>query len=34
MFEEVQLGILVGGDTHENIDGNFGYISKNIKGTK
>jgi hypothetical protein len=29
MFEEVQLGFLVVGHTHEDIDGNFGYLSKN-----
>ncbi len=31
VFEEVQLRILVVGDTHENIDGNFGYLSKELK---
>jgi hypothetical protein len=31
MFEQVQLGILGVGHTHENIDGNLGYLSKNLK---
>jgi hypothetical protein len=31
VFEEVQLGFLVVGHTHEDIDGNFGYISKKLK---
>jgi hypothetical protein len=25
------LGFLVVGHTHEDIDGNFGYLSKNLK---
>jgi hypothetical protein len=29
VFEEVQLGFLVVGHTHEDIDRNFGYPSKN-----
>jgi hypothetical protein len=32
VFEEVQLGFLVVGHTHENIDGSFGYLSKKLKG--
>ncbi len=32
VFEEVQLGFLVIGHTHENIDGSFGYLSKKLKG--
>jgi len=31
LFEEVQLGFLVVGHTHEDIDDNFGYISKKLK---
>ncbi len=31
VFEEVQLGFLVVGHTHEDIDGNFGYLSKKLK---
>ncbi len=31
VFEEVQLGVLVVGHTHENIDGSFGYLSKKLK---
>ncbi len=31
VFEEVQLGFLVVGNTHEDIDGNFGYCSKKLK---
>jgi CO dehydrogenase nickel-insertion accessory protein CooC1 len=31
MFEEVKLGFLVVGHTHENIDGCFGYLSKKLK---
>jgi len=28
IFEEVQLGFLVVGHMHEDIDGNFGYLSR------
>jgi hypothetical protein len=31
VFEEVQLGFLVIGHTHEDIDGSFGYLSKKLK---
>jgi hypothetical protein len=31
MFEEVKLGFLVVGHTHEIIDGCFGYLSKKLK---
>ncbi len=31
VLEEVQLGFLVMGHTHENIDGCFGYLSKKLK---
>ncbi len=31
VFEEVQLGFLVVGHTHEDIDGCFGYLSKKLK---
>jgi hypothetical protein len=31
VFEEVQLRILVVGDTHENIDGNIGYLPKKLR---
>jgi len=31
VFEKVQLGFLVVGHKHEDIDGNFGYMSKNLK---
>jgi len=31
VFKEVQLGFLVVGHTHENIDGSFGYLSKTLK---
>jgi hypothetical protein len=31
VFEEVSLGFLVVGHTHEEIDGNFGYLSKKLK---
>ncbi len=31
VFEEVQLGFLVIGHTHENIDQNSGYLSKKLK---
>ncbi len=31
MFEEVKLGFLVVGHTHEDIDGCFGYLSKKLK---
>ncbi len=31
VFEEVKLGFLVVGHTHENIDGCFGYLSKKLR---
>jgi hypothetical protein len=31
VFEKVQLGFLVVGHTHEDIDGNFGYLSKKLR---
>jgi len=31
IFEEVHLGFLVVGHTHEDIDGNFGYLLKKLK---
>ncbi len=31
MLEEMKLGFLVGGHTHENIDGCFGYLSKKLR---
>jgi hypothetical protein len=31
VFEEVQLGFLVVGHTHEDIDGSFGYLSKKLR---
>jgi hypothetical protein len=31
VFEEVKLGILVVGHTHEDIDGSFGYLSKKLR---
>jgi hypothetical protein len=31
VFEEVKLGIIVVGHTHEDIDGCFGYLSKTLK---
>jgi hypothetical protein len=31
MFKEVQLKFLVIGHTHENIDGNYGYLFKKLK---
>ncbi len=31
VFEEVRLGFLMVGHTHENIDGCFGYLSKKLK---
>jgi hypothetical protein len=31
VFEEVKLGIIVVGHTHEDIDGCFGYLSKKLK---
>jgi beta-lactamase superfamily II metal-dependent hydrolase len=30
-FEEVQLGFLVVSHTHEDIDGSFSYLLKNLK---
>jgi hypothetical protein len=34
VFEEVQLGFLVVGHTHEDIDGSFGYLLKKLKKNK
>jgi hypothetical protein len=34
VFEEVQLGFLVVGHTHEDIDGNFGYLLNKLKEKK
>ncbi len=31
VFEEVKLGFLVVGHTHEDIDGWFGYLSKMLR---
>jgi hypothetical protein len=31
VFEEVKMGFLVVGHTHEDIDGCFGYLSKKLK---
>jgi hypothetical protein len=31
IFEEVQLGFLVVGHMHEDIDKKFGYLSKKLK---
>jgi len=31
VFEEVQLGFLVVGHMHEDIDGNFGYLLKKLR---
>ncbi len=31
VFEEVQLGFLLVGHMHEDIDGNFGYLSKKLR---
>jgi hypothetical protein len=31
VFEEMQLGFLVVGYTHEDIDGNFGYFPNKLK---
>ncbi len=31
VFEEVKFRIFVVGHTHEDIDGCFGYLSKNLK---
>jgi hypothetical protein len=31
VFEEVKLGFLVVGHTHEDINGCFGYLSKKLK---
>jgi hypothetical protein len=31
VFKEVQLGFLVVGHTHENIDRSFGYLLKKLK---
>jgi hypothetical protein len=30
VFKVVQLGFLVVGHTHDNIDKSFGYLSKNL----
>ncbi len=32
VFEEVQLKFSVVAHTHEDIDSNFGYFNKNLKG--
>jgi hypothetical protein len=34
VFEEVKLGFLVVGHTHEDIDGCIGYLSKKLKKKK
>jgi hypothetical protein len=34
VFEEVKLGFLVVGHTHEDIDGCFGYLSKKLREEK
>ncbi len=31
VFKEVQLGFLIVGHTHEDIDESFGYLSKKLK---
>ncbi len=31
VFEKIQLGFLVVGRKHEDIDGSFGCLSKNLK---
>jgi hypothetical protein len=31
VFEEVKLGFIVVGHTHEDIDGCFGYLSKKLR---
>jgi hypothetical protein len=31
VFKEVQLGFLIIGHTHEDIDGSFGFLSKKLK---
>jgi hypothetical protein len=31
VFEEVKLGFLIIGHTHEDIDGCFGYLSKKLE---
>jgi hypothetical protein len=31
VFEEMKLGFLVDGHTHENIDGCFGYLPKKLR---
>jgi hypothetical protein len=31
VFQEVKLGFLVVGHTHEDIDGCFGYLSKKLR---
>jgi hypothetical protein len=31
VFEEVKLGFLIVGHTHEDIDGCFGYLSKKLR---
>ncbi len=31
VFKEVQLGFLVVGHTHENIDKSFGYLTKTLR---
>jgi len=34
VFEEVKLGFLVVGHTHEDINGCFDYLSKKLEGRK
>ncbi len=34
VLEEVKLGFLVVGHTHEDINGCFGYLSKKLEGGK
>jgi len=34
VFEEVKLGFLVVGHTHEDINGCFSYLSKKLEGRK
>jgi hypothetical protein len=31
VFKELQMGFLMVGHTHEDIDGNFGYLLKNLR---
>jgi hypothetical protein len=34
VFEEVKLGFLIVGHTHEDIDGCFGYLLRNLRKEK